>query len=404
MRAGPEVTALADFAALLACAGLLQCLLGLIAVRRFTGNGKAARSPAPALLPPVTILRPLCGNEPLLEEALISCFSQNYPAFQIVFGIQDPADPALEVVERLRQRFPACDSTVVVDSTMHGPNRKVSNLINMLPAARHEILVISDSDLHVPANYLERLVAEMVKPGMGLVTALYTGVPPAAKGWAAKMGATQISHHFLPGVLLSRAMGRQDCLGSTAMFTRSTLERTGGFRALVGLLAEDNLLGQKVRALGLSIGLADIVPAATVPEPSFSPLWHHEIRWTRTIRELAPVSLCGSTMQYPLFWSAAAIGLAGGASWSVALFLLSWALRRGCAHGIDRALRRRVGRPAFPTPLWLLPLRDILSVIEIGASFWVDQVTWRGHRMEASAAAEVTLTLPPEPERLLQEN
>jgi ceramide glucosyltransferase len=188
------------------------------------------------------------------------------------------------------------------------------------------------------------------------------------------------------------------------MFTRTTLERIGGFRALVRLLAEDNFMGQKVRALGLSIGLADIVPAATVPEPSFSPLWHHEIRWTRTIRSLAPLSLCGSTMQYPLFWSAIAIGLAGGASWSIGLFCLSWAVRGASARLIDRALRRSVGRPSLATPLWLLPLRDILSVVEIGASFWVDEVTWRGHRMEASAGADVALTLPPEPERLLQEN
>jgi ceramide glucosyltransferase len=323
----------------------------------------------------------------LLELALESCFAQAYPEFQIVFGVQDPADPALAVLEAVRLGFPGRDIHVVIDPTMHGPNRKVSNLINMLPFARHEILVISDSDLHLPPHYLDALVTELEKPGAGLVTTLYVGAPADEKNWAAALGATQINHQFLPGVLLSRAMGRQDCLGSTAMFRRETLERTGGFPALLQLLAEDNVLGQRIRDLGLTIQLADIVPSATVPEPSFGPLWRHEIRWTRTIRELAPLALCASTLQYPLFWSALAVALSGAALWSDALFLASWLARAACAMGIDGALRGRLARRPAATPLRLLPVRDLLSVVEIVASFWVDQVTWRGHRMNASAAA-----------------
>src|SRR5271156_2814343 len=142
---------IADLMATLACVGLLQCLAGIIVVRRFANaRGWGA---LPADPPPVTILKPLCGDEPLLEEALVSCFQQNYPGFQIVFGIQNPKDPALAAVQRLRERFPARDVAVVVDPTPHGPNRKVANLINMLPSARHEILVISDSDLHLPPDY-----------------------------------------------------------------------------------------------------------------------------------------------------------------------------------------------------------------------------------------------------------
>lgn len=401
------MTALALVFALLSIVGAIQCVLGLVAVQRFARRANSVREALPNPLPPVTILKPLCGSEPLLDEALESCFSQDYPEFQIVFGVQDPADPALAVVEMMRARFPGRDIRIVVDSSMHGPNRKVSNLMNMLPFARHELLVISDSDLHLPPNYLARLVAEMEKPGTGLVTSLYTGVPPARRGWATALGATQINHHFLPGVLLARAMGRQDCLGSTAMFRRQTLERVGGFGALVHLLAEDNVLGQRVRSLGLSVGLADIVPAATVPEPSLGPLWRHEIRWTRTIRELAPASLIAATMQYPLFWSLIAMVLTYFAPWTVLLFLGSWAVRMLCARAIDLALRDRVGRPAFPAPVWLLPLRDILSVAEIVACFCVDEVTWRGHRLGAIGVATApagALRAPLERERFLQEN
>jgi len=383
------MTLIADLMAILACLGLLQCLAGVSVVRRFAkARGRGVLSPRP---PAVTILKPLCGDEPLLEEALVSCFRQDYPEFQIVFGIQNPKDPALAVVRRLCERFPERDVAVVVDPTPHGPNRKVANLINMLPSARHEVLVISDSDLHLPADYLERLVVHLEKPGAGLVTSLYIGSPPTANGWAARMGSTQISHCFLPGVLLSRELGREDCLGSTAMLTRDTLERTGGFRALVQLLAEDNVLGQRVKGLGLSVELADTIPTATVPEPNLRALWEHEIRWTSTIRALAPVSLCGSTLQYPLFWSLLAVLFSGGAPWSLVLFVAGWTLRWVATALIDSALKPMVGRPALLTPFWMLPIRDLLSMAEIATSFGVDEVVWRGHKLGTNSDARPTV-------------
>jgi ceramide glucosyltransferase len=379
------MTFVAAFMAVLALVSLLQTLAGVWTARRFAGSRWQGTLPTDP--PPVTILKPMCGDEPLLEEALTSCFSQNYPSFQIVFGIQNPSDPALAVLERVRRRFPDRDIAVVVDPTPHGPNRKVANLINMMPSAKHEIVVISDSDLHLPSDYLERLVVALQKPGTGLVTSLYIGAPTPGAGWAARMGSTQISHGFLPGVLLSRALGRADCLGSTAMLTKETLERTGGLRALVELLAEDNVMGQRVKALGLDIGLADTIPTATVPEPDFGALWQHEIRWTRTIRALAPVSLCGSTLQYPLFWALLAVLFSGVAAWSLVLFAAAWGVRWIAAGMIDTALKPMVGRPAEPTPPWLLPLRDLLSVAEIAACFGVNEVVWRGHRLGTNGAA-----------------
>lgn len=374
---------LAEVVAFLAVLAGMQCLAGWIAVACFV----ARPHPAPMEYPPVTMLKPLCGAEPLLEEALASCFGQVYPTFQIVFGVRDEADPALAVVRRLQARFAECDIAIVVDPTLHGPNRKVSNLINMLPSARYDALVISDSDLHLSPHYLGRLVAELEKSGTGLVTAAYVGLPPAELGWRAKLGATQITHNFMPGVLLSRALRRQDCLGSTTMLHRDTLARTGGLHTLVHLLAEDNVLGQRVRDLGLSIGLADTVVVATVPEPSLRALWHHEMRWTRTIRASAPLALAASTLQYPLFWAAMACALSGGAFWSIALYGGSWAVRVASVMGIDSALCRKAGRLAPSAAAWLLPVRDILSVVEIGASYWIEDVTWRGHKMKANGIA-----------------
>lgn len=381
------MTVLADVVALFSILGVVQCVAGWLAVLRFA----APPSSRPSAYPPITILKPLYGTEPLLEEALTSCFNQTYPDFQIVFGLHHSTDPALAVVERLKLKFPKTEIAIVIDPTLHGPNRKVSNLINMLAAARHELLVISDSDLHVQPDYLERLVVASEVPDTGLVTAAYVGLPPDELGLKALLGATQISHNFLPGVLLSRALGRQDCLGSTALIHRDTLERSGGLHGLVHLLAEDNVLGQRVLELGLSVGLADTVVAATVPEPTVLALWNHELRWARTIRASAPIGLAASTLQYPMFWAALAWALSDGEIWSLGLFAGSWLVRAAAVVGIDRALWRKTGVRTRLSTVLLLPLRDMLSIVEIVASYCVDDVIWRGHKIDANGSAALPL-------------
>lgn len=373
----PLLSALAWLAAAIAGLGMLQCLAGVLAAWRFA----RLRLPSPAALPPVTLLKPLCGDEPLLEQALTSCCRQDYPEFQVVFGVQNPADPALAVVERVRARFPQCDITVVSDATPHGSNRKIGNLLNMLPAARHGVLVFSDSDLHVGPDYLERLAAALAQPGAGLISTLYIGLP-GGSGWLQRLGATQISHVFLPGTLLARAFGRQDCLGNTMALRRDTLERAGGLAALADELADDNVLGQRVRGLGLGVGLADFVTAVTVPEASPASVWQHEIRWARTIRTLAPVAFAASVIQYPIVWAALALALSAAAPWSVGLLAAAWAVRAGSAVLLQRVLRRRMSQPP-PVPCWLLPLRDLLSVVETVVSFASDRVVWRGHVIDA---------------------
>jgi len=364
--------------AMLALIGLLQCVAGLVVVQRFVKRMPQVAS-AHA---PITMLRPLCGDEPELEAAITSCFVQDYPRFQVVFGVARADDPAVVIAQMVRARFPDRPSVLVIDGTMHGTNRKVSNLINMLPKAEHDLLVICDSDLHLAPDYLASLAAEMREPGTGLVTALYTGLP-CDDGMCARLGATQISHQFLPGVLLSRALGRQDCLGSTTMLHRETLERIGGLAALASDLAEDNLMGQRVRALGLRVGIAATVATAMVPEADFRALWQHELRWTRTIRGVAPMAIASSVLQYPLFWAFLALLVPGNTNVGLALFGLIWLVRAATVHAIDRALVNRVGRATPPVGSWLLPIRDILSVIEVVASFMTSQVLWRGHKMRA---------------------
>jgi ceramide glucosyltransferase len=393
----------------LSLVGLIQALAGAILVGRFVQRRRLTVARA---LAGVTVLKPLHGDEPLLEEALSTACQQDYPLYQLVFGVQDAADEALPVVRRLQARFPACDIAVVVDPTGHGPNRKVGNLINMLPAAKHDILVISDSDVHAAPDWLQRLVVALEVPEVGLVTTIYTGLParsplplpPSRKGRGsssshgqsstaappplagggkgegavAALGATQINHYFLPGALLARAMGRQDCLGATMMLRRQTLDRIGGFAALVNHLADDNVLGRLVQHLGLSVRLADTVPATTVGETTLRALWRHELRWARTIRALVPAQFAASALQYPVAWALLAMFLAGFAPWSLTWFTAAWAARAATVRATDKALEL-----ANRAPLWLLPLRELMSVAVMIASYAGRRVDWRGHELEA---------------------
>jgi ceramide glucosyltransferase len=413
------MTILAGMTAVLAGIGLAEALLVSRLVASFARRRAAPPIAQPfSAQPSVTVLKPLHGDEPLLEEALTTLCRQDYPNWQIVFGVRHATDPAVAVVHRLRARFPDLDIALVVDPTSHGQNHKVSNLINMMSAARHDVLVIADADVHARPDYLDRLVVALERPGVGLVTTLYAGLPVigrqtgsspgdrASLGLPARLGATNITHGFLPGAVLARALGRQDCLGATMCLRRLDLERIGGFRALVAHLADDNVLGRRIAALGLTVELADTVSLTTVPETSLRALFRHELRWARTIRTLEPAGFAASVVQYPLAWALLTVLVSGGALWSIGMFFIAWVLRAVAAMGVDSALAplwsnewasaaRRgsnvsaersdsdVAALAFSCPVWLLPLRDILSVAVMLASYGGRQVDWRGHGLHA---------------------
>ena len=370
---------IATLAAILSVIGIGQTIAGWVAVVRFTKRP----SIPPLAEPPITVLKPLHGDEPLLEQALTTLCVQRYPEYQIVFGVQDAADSAIPVVERLRAAFPGRDIALVIDPSEHGQNRKIANLINMLPAAKHGVLAIADSDLHVRPDYLSDLTATLAAPNTGLVTTLYVGLP-ASRRLPALLGATHITHGFLPGALLARAMGRQDCLGATMCLRRETLGRIGGLPALVDHLADDNVLGQLVRGLGLDVRLAGTVVATTVPEATFGALFRHELRWARTIRALVPGAFALSVLQYPIFWATVALLASFGTWWAIGLFFLAWVGRALAATGIDSALAPRLEKLAFSAPVGLLPLRELLSVATMLASHAGKTVDWRGRTMHAA--------------------
>ena len=267
---------------------------------------------------------------------------------------------------------------MVIDPKQHGVNRKISNLINMYPQAKHDVIVIADSDIHAPQDYLRHLMGELSRPGVGLVTTLYAGLG-SSDTLAGRLGAAQINHSFLPGALLARSLGREDCLGATMMLTRQTLERAGGFPALVHHLADDAVLGQLVARDGGIVALAATLPATTVPEMRLADLFVHELRWGRTIQSLAPVGFGLSSVQYPLFWSMLAMVFSGLDPWAVGLFGAAWLVRALVMLGIDFVLGLTMA-----VPIWLLPLRDLMSVAVIVTSYSGTEVAWRGHVMTIS--------------------
>ena len=373
---------LAFFAALLTVAGMIQALLGGWAVRQFAKTP----APRPAARPGVTILKPLYGNEPLLEAALASVCDQRYPIFQVVFGVQDPEDAALPVLERLKARFPTVDIAVVVDPRAHGRNRKIGNLINMLPAAKHDVLVIADSDVHCAPDYLEQISRTLAIPGTGLVTTLYAGLS-ATSTLAGKLGAAWVNHSFLPGALMARWLGRQDTLGATMALRRETLTAIGGLAMLADHIADDHILGKLVQGENLAVRLAATVVATTVPETRIAALYRHELRWARTILALVPVEFVLSAIQYPLFWALFAVLMTAADPWAVILLVLTWICRAKVAQSIDTRLGLVQTKLATPASIWLLPIRDTLSMVEMFASGLSDQVEWRGRVMHTGRDA-----------------
>lgn len=324
-------------------------------------------------------MKPLCGVDLMAELALESFFLLDYPKYQLVFGVQDANDPVLEVVARLRARYPERDTVLMVNDMLHGSNRKISNLINMQPLAKHEVIVFSDADIHVPPYYLDDLVVALEEPGMGLVTTLYTGLP-GAPVLTARLGAAQINQVFLPSALLARKLGRQDCMGATMAITRPVLEKSGGLKALVNHLADDQVLGRRVVNAGYRVGLACNIPAATVPEVDFSALFRHELRWARTIRALVPAAYTGSILQIPLLWAVLCVLASGFAGWSLVLLLCTLLARVVFAWRVEKILRL-----PRTSEIWLLLMRDLFSLIIYVASFTGRRVDWRGQSMVADS-------------------
>jgi ceramide glucosyltransferase len=352
------------FAAAAMAYGIIACVATSMRIRpsRFTPRDQ----------PSVTILKPLCGAEPETYECLRSFCDQAYPEFQVIFGVSDSMDPAVAIVERLQREFPQRDLQIAIDRRQHGSSRKVSNLVNMLPLARHDFLVLSDSDVRVKRDYLAKVVAPLLDSGVGIVTCAYRGVP--RRGLWSVLGALFIDEWFMPSVRVAAMAGsRSFAFGVTIAIRRQVLTRIGGFMAIANQLADDYRLGELTRRLGLRTVLSEVVVETCVVERSFGALVRHELRWLRTIRALQPLgySLTFVTFGVPV----AALGAIFARCAAPAVVMLGvTAVARILLH----LSTRKQGSPRFH--IAILPLRDALSLGLWAWSFVTRSVHWREDR------------------------
>jgi ceramide glucosyltransferase len=380
-----------EFVAVIGCVTssvyYLICLWGAAGFLRERRADRSVR-PTPAF-PPVSILKPLKGTDPEIYESFRSHCLQDYPEYEIIFGLSDPNDPAVASVQQVQREFSGYPIRLVVCPDTLGPNVKVSNLEQMLRTARYEYVIVNDSDIRVEPDYLRRVMTPLVTEGstadpvnqkhVGLVTCLYRGI--AANTFGSRLESLGISTDFCAGVLAAYQLedGLHFGLGSTLAFRRADLQLIGGFTAIVDFLADDYELGRRIAGLGREVRLSEVVVETHLPAYDLRGFLAHQLRWARGVRDSRPGGYFGLVSTFGLLWALLTLITAQGAEWSWDLLgvvvLLRLAVALGVGHAVlrDRHLLRH---------LWLLPFRDLAAVAIWGASLFGRTVTWRGDRFE----------------------
>jgi len=353
--------------ALFSAAATCYLLLALWCVARYrlpmSGAGNATTTPA------VTILKPLCGAEAGLYDCLRSFCAIDHPQAQILFGVHDTGDPAIEVVARLQREFQDRDIALVIDPRLHGSNLKVSNLINMIALAKHDIVIVSDSDVTIEPDAVARVLSAFADERVGAVTCLYRSAP--RRNTASVFGAMFIDGWFLSSAVVDATLNKvRYCYGPLTAVRRDVLAAIGGFEALTDQLADDYTLGQLVDRLGYRVVLSDCVVQTAVAE-TWRSLVSHELRWGRTVRICRPSQHLLAVVMWAL--PLAALTLAGPLWLALPGFGAPLGLRLAL-HGLTR---RRFG-VLYAAPIWLVPLRELLCFAVWAASLAGRDVVWRG--------------------------
>lgn len=363
---------------LLTLAGIAFLLIAMLASRSFR---REPASPVPAVLPTVSVLKPIKGWDPGRYEAFASHCTQNYAGrYELLLGLTDPDDAdVLAEVEKLRVAHPQAIIRTVACGERLGTNGKVSTLLQMVPHALGEVLVINDADIAVSPNYLTRIVADLSQQNVGMVTAPYLGRTAGKPTLWARLESLGISTDFLPGVLTARLLDRgvRFGLGSTLALRVETLERIGGLTPLLDMLADDYELGHRVHTAGMRVVLSPEITSTAVPQYTFQQFWDHQLRWSRGVRDARKLGYLGLCLSYALPWALANVVASGFALPSFTLLSLVILARVAVALQVGVGILRdgQVLRD-----LWLLPVRDCFGLLFWAWSFAGEDVLWRGER------------------------
>ncbi len=363
-------------AGLVCCTGFLS--LVVISAVRFR---RRPQRPAVAAdeLPPVSLLKPLCGLEPDLDANLRSFFRQDYPRFELVFGARYRDDPALDLVSELQREYPRVSVQIVCSGEPDRPNAKVCSLEEMCAAARYDYLIISDSDVWVEPTYAREVVQPLLDPAIGLVTCLYRGVPTA--GLWSRLEALGMSVEMTAGVLVADLLeGMRFALGPTMAIRRDALQAIGGIGVLADYCADDFVLGQKVYESGRNVVLSHHVVDHVVVNNSLRGSVLHQVRWMRSTRFSRGLAHLGTVLTFAMPFGLLGLitGVAAGSAG------IGWALFAGAV--LNRIVMSVVAgwmvvrdRRAL-TNCWLYPLRGLLGFCYWCASFAGREIVWRGER------------------------
>lgn len=352
--------------AVVACAAGLYQILAIFAALFH----RRKKNPSNARESPVSILKPVYGKDDGFYEAIRTQALQRNAKFEILFGIRRADDPARADIERLMREFPSVAIRLVLCSTS-APNMKVGSLIDLAREARHPILIVNDSDISVPSDYIRDVTAPLADPGIGLVTCLYRA---EVYDWPSRFEALAIATDFAPSTLVAQMFGVSDFgLGSTLAFRRADLHRMGGFAAVADYIADDYQVGHQLHALGLRNVISEVIVSTRLSSGSWLGAWRHQVRWARTIRLSGGAGYAGLPITYATLWVviAALLGL-----WWIALPLL--AIRLAMAIVCGGLL---LGSSDVWKYFYAIPLRDLFGVAVWAAGLVGRRVVWRDRRL-----------------------
>lgn len=368
--------AIEAFTTLLTLSGLAYLVIALLGTRAFARHRRAVTQSS--FTPGVSILKPVRGIDPSMYAGFASHCRQQYAGgYEILFGVSSLEDPAVTEIERLQAEFPVVPIRIIHCPLQLGTSGKVSNLVQMLPAAAHAFVLINDSDILVSPHYLERVMQSFADDSVGMVTAPYRG--RAADTLWSRLEALGISTDFFPGVVSARWLekGIRFGLGSTLAMRREALQRSGGLESLVDSLADDYEMGARIAAAGYRVELSREVVETTVPAYTLRGFWDHQIRWSRTVRDSRKWGYAGLVITYAVPWALMTCIASGAALWSFSLLSLVLLARMAVALSAGVGV---LGDTQVLRDLWLLPLRDLFALVLWFWSFADDTIVWRGER------------------------
>ena len=364
---------------LLACAWVYS-LLAIVAGLRYS----AAAAPVLTLPPPISILKPLAGAEPALESNLRTFFEQDYPAFEVLFAVEDIDDTAVPIVEKLRREYPNVPSRLLVTGDPTYSNAKVYSLEQMLSAAANDLVVMSDSDTRVGPDLLRTVGAEFENPSLGLETCPYRAIPGA--GLWSRLEAAGLNTDFMAGILVARMVeGMRFAVGPTIVARRSVLQSIGGFPRLKDYLAEDFLIGKITAGAGYGVALSSYVIEHHLGNSDLRRNAAHRLRWARSTRRSRPLGYLGQLLTMPLLLALLVCAVHPG-WWPVLPVTL---VIRGLAAYVvsTRVLKVKV-------PWLLLPIEDLAGFCFWVAGFFGRTIVWRGRRYRLYRDGRFELVAP----------